>query len=95
MPKTYTPASARMYLIGDVSERLFKNTESWEFGKLGADIAYLLWAIAQDGQVEWLPSDTLTLFLRLFKPDHAVWRHITLLEEQKSDGRAVNSRETK
>jgi len=59
----------------------YENTESWAVQEIGMDIAYLVKAVIQDGQVEWTESNpTLKLILqRDPKRKAAIWTFIKLV----------------
>jgi hypothetical protein len=68
---------ARCDLVERVMQTVYDATESWCDGGLGADLAYLAWAIAAGTSVQW-HSDNATrrLFERLFPADDPVWKRI-------------------
>ena len=70
---------ARCDLVERVMQTTYDATESWRDGGLGADLAYLAWAIAAGTSVQW-PADSATrrLFERLFPVDDLVWKRIEL-----------------
>jgi len=70
---------ARCDLVERVMQTVYDATESWRNGGLGADLAYLAWAIAAGTSVQW-PADSATrrLFERLFPVDDLVWKRIEL-----------------
>jgi hypothetical protein len=70
-------AQARCDLIERVMEAVYDGTESFRDGGLGADLAYLAWAITADTRVQWeTDSPTRRLFERLFPADDLVWKRI-------------------
>jgi len=81
------PQAAKLALIKDVYQRFYDNLESFTspWGKEaeecqvvpGATLAYLLGAIATDGQIELVEDEEIATFLKVhFPADHAVWNHI-------------------
>ena len=68
---------ARCDLIERVMQTVYDATESFRDGSLGADLAYLAWAITADTRVQWeADSPTRRLFERLFPADDPVWKRI-------------------
>jgi hypothetical protein len=68
---------ARCDLVERVMQTVYDATESWRDGGLGADLAYLAWAIAAGTSVQWhSDSATRRLFERLFPADDPVWKRI-------------------
>jgi glycerol-3-phosphate cytidylyltransferase len=71
--------TSRLRLITNVSMFLYKSTESFEEEQIGADLAYLLWAIARGKVCEWPEDRPIVELLRKGRPkDHAVWRYIEI-----------------
>jgi hypothetical protein len=78
---------ARLELIKRVSEKAFKNTESWrsEDG-LGATLAYLFWAISDQDPESHVDFSTvecgpaLVLFRSWFPTSDPVWKFIKTRE---------------
>lgn len=82
MPAPLKEKAARLALIAEVSDRMYEETNSFEFGTLGADLAYLYAAIAKGTCVQWTDDtkrgETLKLLRETFPPDHAVWKSIEI-----------------
>lgn len=67
----------RCDLIERVMQTVYDATDSWRANDLGADLAYLAWAISAGTSVEWPADDrTRKLFESLFPPEDPVWRHM-------------------
>ena len=70
---------ARCDLVERVMQTTYDATESWRDDGLGADLAYLAWAIAAGTSVQWHSDcSTRRLFERLFAEDDPVWKRIEL-----------------
>jgi hypothetical protein len=70
-------AQARCDLVERVMQTVYDATESWCDSSLGADLAYLAWAITADTRVQWeADSPTRRLFERLFPANDPVWKRI-------------------
>jgi hypothetical protein len=68
---------ARCDLVERVMQAAYDATENWRDDGLGADLAYLAWAIAAGTSVQWpAGSATRRLFERLFPADDPVWKRI-------------------
>jgi rfaE bifunctional protein nucleotidyltransferase chain/domain len=76
--------AARLNLITDTSNFLYGSTESFEEEQVGADLAYLLNAIASGGGVcEWPEDRPIVKLLRKGKPkDHEIWCYIEIEKEE-------------
>lgn len=89
MVKKLTSDTDKLNLIGATSAWLQRRTESWEYRTLGAEIAYLLSAIAWNQVVELRPKSPLLRVLT--HPEHTangncpppkkVWAYIRKVKE--------------
>jgi rfaE bifunctional protein nucleotidyltransferase chain/domain len=73
----------RLKLIADISAFLYESTESFEVEQVGADMAYLLSAIASGVVCEWPEDRPIVALLRKGKSkDHEIWRYIEIEKEE-------------
>jgi rfaE bifunctional protein nucleotidyltransferase chain/domain len=74
--------AARLNLIADISQALYRSTESFEEEHVGADMAYLLSAIASGEICQWPADRPIVELLRKEKaPSHEIWRFIEVSVE--------------
>jgi hypothetical protein len=66
----------RLSLAAEIYRLCYANTESFEEQHIGVDLAYLLGAIATDGEVSW-PDDRPILKVLPKDRGHVVWKYIT------------------
>lgn len=67
----------KVALINDVCKHVSNNTDSWRDGSLGVDLAYLLWAIADDGVVGMFPDlPYMREFRFTLKADKKLWSRV-------------------
>lgn len=58
-------------------EYLLENTETFEMQDIGADLAYLMGAILNEGYVEFFADQPVVSILKKgFPQAHALWAHI-------------------
>jgi rfaE bifunctional protein nucleotidyltransferase chain/domain len=75
--------SARLNLITEIANFLYESTESFNEEQVGADLAYLLSAIASGGECQWPADQPIVELLRKGKPpDHEIWRVIEIEKEE-------------
>ena len=72
--------TARLDLVSEVIQTLYGTTSTFEVQHVGADLVYLVEALADEGKVEFgnRNRETITLLKLGFPPEHAVWKHVTL-----------------
>ena len=91
--KTKRSAEEKIALINDVCGRFwfYQRTETftteWEGCNtsvcMGVALAYLVWAIADDGSVSYDKGEAGHRFLKLYFPhDHAVWEYVEIEESE-------------
>jgi hypothetical protein len=67
----------KIELINKVCKHLSAGTESWRVGTIGSDLAYLVWAIADDGVVGIFEGLPYGYELRtLLKTDEKLWKQV-------------------
>jgi hypothetical protein len=71
----------RLALLAEVYAAVYEGCESFERDEVGADLAYLLGAIARGSSCEWPEGRPLVLLLRAAFPDgHPVWGFVSTEE---------------
>lgn len=69
--------SERIGLIKSVYSAVFVGCESFEEDNVGADLAYILGAVARDGFCEWPEDRPIVQILReAVGDDHPIWKYI-------------------
>ena len=73
-------ATQKVKLIGEVYQTVFEGTESFEVENVGADLAYVLGAIAKDSFCEFSLKNSafIRILLNKFKKSHPVWKYTKL-----------------
>jgi hypothetical protein len=88
LDRTREPASTdagRVALAAEVYHHAFDNTASFELGRTGSELAYLLGEIAAGGSVTLGRTSTLRQVLSLLGPDHGVWAYVSEPAEDDED----------
>lgn len=81
-------AQASLRQIAEVYQTVLEATESFEMQNVGANLAYLLGALAQGKTCEWsfgrkAARPWIGLLRELFPADHFIWAHVTLTDVEK------------